>query len=121
MAWVVLLISSVLEAVWATALGESEGFSRPIPSVIFVIALALSMVGLGYARRVDVQVQSQIFDQTVNITLGGWRVVTGVDPDHGNIRGVLSQKMQQDDRTGPKICCQNRPFCHRQGLQNGRF
>lgn len=51
MAWVVLLISSVLEAVWATALGESEGFSRPIPSVIFVIALALSMVGLGYAMR----------------------------------------------------------------------
>jgi quaternary ammonium compound-resistance protein SugE len=36
MAWVVLLISAVLEAVWATALGQSEGFSRAIPTAIFL-------------------------------------------------------------------------------------
>ena len=51
MAWVVLVISGVLEAVWATALGRSEGLSRWAPSVAFVIALILSMLGLAYAMR----------------------------------------------------------------------
>ncbi|MGK5534191.1 DMT family transporter [Streptomyces sp. URMC 129] len=51
MAWVILVISGVLEAVWATALGRSEGFSRPVPSVVFGIGLALSMSGLAYALR----------------------------------------------------------------------
>ncbi|WP_326598389.1 DMT family transporter [Streptomyces sp. NBC_01803] len=51
MAWVVLMISGVLEAVWATALDKSEGFSRPVPSVVFGIGLALSMTGLTHALR----------------------------------------------------------------------
>ncbi|TQN43875.1 quaternary ammonium compound-resistance protein SugE [Blastococcus colisei] len=51
MAWLVLVVSGVLEAVWATALGRSEGFSRLVPSVVFVVALVLSMAGLAYAMR----------------------------------------------------------------------
>ena len=51
MAWLVLLVSGVLEAVWATALGRSDGFSRLGPSVTFLVALAASMVGLAYAMR----------------------------------------------------------------------
>ncbi|WP_350005435.1 multidrug efflux SMR transporter [Pseudarthrobacter sp. WHRI 8279] len=51
MPWIVLVISGVLEAVWATALGKSEGFSRPGPSIAFAIALILSMGGLAYAMR----------------------------------------------------------------------
>lgn len=51
MAWLVLLTSGVLEAIWATALGRSEGFSRMGPSVVFFVALALSMAGLAYAMR----------------------------------------------------------------------
>ncbi|HET6562536.1 MAG TPA: SMR family transporter [Marmoricola sp.] len=51
MAWLVLGISGVLEAVWAVALGKSEGFSRLGPSVVFLVALALSMGGLAYAMR----------------------------------------------------------------------
>jgi quaternary ammonium compound-resistance protein SugE len=47
----VLLVSAVLEAVWATALGLSEGLSRPAPAVVFLVALALSMLGLGRATR----------------------------------------------------------------------
>ena len=35
MAWVILIASGVLEAVWATALGKSEGFTKLWPSVIF--------------------------------------------------------------------------------------
>lgn len=51
MAWLVLVLSGVLEAVWAVALGRSEGFSRLLPSVVFGVALAASMAGLAYAMR----------------------------------------------------------------------
>ncbi len=51
MAWLVLIVSGLFEAVWATALGKSEGFSRLGPSIIFVIGLIISMSGLAYAMR----------------------------------------------------------------------
>lgn len=51
MAWIVLVVSGVLEAVWATALGRSEGLSRTGPTVLFVVALLISMLGLAYALR----------------------------------------------------------------------
>lgn len=50
-AWVVLVVSGVFEAVWATALGRSEGFTRLGPSVVFFLALIVSMGGLAYAMR----------------------------------------------------------------------
>lgn len=49
MPWVVLLISAVFEAVWATALGASHGLTEPVPAIVFFIALAISMTGLGWA------------------------------------------------------------------------
>lgn len=51
MAWLVLVLSGVLEAVWATALGRSDGLSRLAPSVVFGAALFCSMAGLAYAMR----------------------------------------------------------------------
>lgn len=51
MAWIVLLISAVFEAVWATALGQSDGFSELVPTIVFMVALAASMAGLGYATK----------------------------------------------------------------------
>ena len=51
MSWLVLLVSGALEAVWALALSRSAGFSRPIPTLVFAVALAASMGGLGYALR----------------------------------------------------------------------
>ncbi|CAM5730356.1 multidrug efflux SMR transporter [Mycolicibacterium aubagnense] len=51
MAWVVLVISGVLEAVWATAMGKSEGFTRLSPSIVFAVAIVASMAGLAYAMR----------------------------------------------------------------------
>jgi quaternary ammonium compound-resistance protein SugE len=51
MPWAVLLASAVLEAVWASALGASDGLSRPVPTVVFLVAGALSMVGLARAVR----------------------------------------------------------------------
>ena len=51
MAWLILVASGVLEAVWATAMDRSDGFSRLIPSLIFAVALLFSMAGLAFAMR----------------------------------------------------------------------
>ena len=51
MPWLVLILSGLLETVWALALAQSAGFTRPAPSALFLAALAGSMVGLGYAVR----------------------------------------------------------------------
>jgi quaternary ammonium compound-resistance protein SugE len=51
MAWLILVASGVLEAVWATAMDRSNGFSRLIPSLIFAVALLFSMTGLSFAMR----------------------------------------------------------------------
>ena len=51
MAWLVLMFSGALEAVWARALAASEGFRHWRPSVLFVGALTLSMTGLAWAMR----------------------------------------------------------------------
>ncbi|WP_412739865.1 DMT family transporter [Krasilnikovia sp. MM14-A1259] len=51
MAWLVLVLSGLLESVWAVALSRAGGFTRPVPVLIFVVALVLSMSGLGYALR----------------------------------------------------------------------
>lgn len=51
MSWIILILSGILEAVWATALGKTEGFTKLWPSVIFGVALVVSMGGLAYAMR----------------------------------------------------------------------
>ncbi len=51
MAWLILIASGILEAVWATALGKSEGFTRPLPTAVFTVALIASMAGLAVAMR----------------------------------------------------------------------
>jgi quaternary ammonium compound-resistance protein SugE len=51
MFWLALVVSGVLEAVWATALGKSEGFSRLTPSVVFGVAALASFAGLAYAMK----------------------------------------------------------------------
>jgi quaternary ammonium compound-resistance protein SugE len=49
MFWFVLFLSGALEAVWATALADSDGFRRRRPTILFAISLALSMAGLAWA------------------------------------------------------------------------
>ena len=51
MYWLALAISGVLEAVWATALGRSDGFSRLTPSLLFAVAALASFAGLAYAMK----------------------------------------------------------------------
>lgn len=51
MDWLVLVASGFMESVWAIALDRSEGFSNALPTIVFAIALACSMIGLGYALK----------------------------------------------------------------------
>jgi len=51
MAWLILVASGAFEAVWAVALGKSEGFTRLWPTVVFLVALVISMGGLAWAMR----------------------------------------------------------------------
>lgn len=51
MSWVILIISGILEAVWATALGKSEGFTKLAPTIVFGVTLLASMGGLAWAMR----------------------------------------------------------------------
>lgn len=51
MAWLVLIVSGVLEAVWAISLDRSQGFSQVGPTIVFAIALVLSMGGLAIAMQ----------------------------------------------------------------------
>ncbi len=51
MSWIVLVVSGALEAVWAVALGRTEGFTRLVPSLVFAVSVSASMVGLAYAMR----------------------------------------------------------------------
>ncbi|GFG51838.1 ligand-binding protein SH3 [Mycolicibacterium agri] len=51
MAWLILVLSGVMEAVWATALSRSAGLTRLVPSLVFLVSLAISMIGLAIAMR----------------------------------------------------------------------
>lgn len=51
MAWLILIGSAVFEAVWAIAMGMSEGFTKVLPTIVFVSALVISMSGLGWAVK----------------------------------------------------------------------
>ena len=51
MAWIALVVSGVLETVWAAALAQSRGLTRVVPSIVFGVGLVLSMLGLAYALR----------------------------------------------------------------------
>ncbi len=51
MAWLMLVCAGLLEIVWATALKQSEGFTRLWPSVVGVGGAVLSFVLLALALR----------------------------------------------------------------------
>lgn len=81
MSWLVLVLSGVLEAVWATALGKSDGLSRPGPSALFLVALALSMGGLGYAmREVPVGTAYAVWVGIGAVLTVTYAMVTGAEP-----------------------------------------
>jgi quaternary ammonium compound-resistance protein SugE len=89
MSWVILIISGVLEAVWATALGKSEGFTKLWPSVVFGVALVASMGGLAWAMR-DISTGTAY---AVWVGIGAsltvaWAMITG-DEDFSLVKTLL--------------------------------
>ena len=51
MAWIYLIIAGMLEVVWAYAMKLSEGFSRPGPTVVTILAMIASFWLLAVAMR----------------------------------------------------------------------
>jgi quaternary ammonium compound-resistance protein SugE len=51
MAWVMLVIAGLFEVVWSIGLKYTEGFTRVVPTVLTLVALAASMVLLSLAVR----------------------------------------------------------------------
>lgn len=52
MAWIVLLIAGLLEVVWAFSMKQSQGFTRLVPSLITLVAMAASFALLSWSMRV---------------------------------------------------------------------
>lgn len=80
MSWFVLIVSGLFEAVWATALGRMDGM-RPGAIVVFLVALMISMVGLGWAMR-DLPTGTAY---AVWVAVGAsvtvaWAMITGAEP-----------------------------------------
>lgn len=51
MAWVYLFVAGILETVWVVAMKYAEGFTKPLPSAIVVVGMALSVWLLGVAVK----------------------------------------------------------------------
>ena len=51
MVWLLLVIAGLLETAWAIALKESAGFSKLLPSVLFVVLGIASLALLAVALR----------------------------------------------------------------------
>lgn len=51
MAWILLVVAGLLEVGWAIGLKYTEGFTRPLPSVLTVLSMIGSMALLGLAVR----------------------------------------------------------------------
>lgn len=78
MAWLVLIVSGMLEAVWATALSASDGFRRRGPVLVFLVALVASMAGLAYAMTEIPTGTSYAVWVGIGATLTVlWAIVTG--------------------------------------------
>jgi quaternary ammonium compound-resistance protein SugE len=51
MAWLVLFVAGLCEIGWAVGLKYTEGFTRPVPSVLTAGAMIVSLVLLGIALK----------------------------------------------------------------------
>jgi quaternary ammonium compound-resistance protein SugE len=51
MSWFILLCAGLLEVGWAVGLKYTDGFSRPLPSVLTLLAIICSIGLLGVAVR----------------------------------------------------------------------
>jgi quaternary ammonium compound-resistance protein SugE len=50
-AWIVLIVAGCLEVVWATAMKQSNGFTRLLPSIVMLAGSATSLCLLSWSMR----------------------------------------------------------------------
>lgn len=51
LSWIALVVAGLLEVCWAVGLKYTDGFRRPLPSVLVILAIAASMFLLSWAAR----------------------------------------------------------------------
>jgi len=51
MAWIYLLVAGLLEVLWAYSMKLSEGFTRPTPAIVTIVAMIFSFGLLSIAMR----------------------------------------------------------------------
>ena len=80
MDWVILMAAGVLEAVWATALGRSNGFKKLAPTIVFVVASILSLAGLGIAlNTLPTGSAYAVWTATGASLTVAWAMITGAE------------------------------------------
>jgi quaternary ammonium compound-resistance protein SugE len=52
MAWVALLFAGIFEIVWASAMKQSDGFTRVVPTIVMAVAMSLSFMLLAWSMKV---------------------------------------------------------------------
>ena len=51
MAWIVLVLAGLFEVGWAAGLKYTDGLTRPLPTALTVLAMAVSLALLGLALK----------------------------------------------------------------------
>ena len=51
MAWFILVVAGIIEAAWAIGLKYSDGFTKPVPSILTASGIATGMTLLSFAAR----------------------------------------------------------------------
>ncbi|MCO6048361.1 SMR family transporter [Mesorhizobium sp. RP14(2022)] len=51
MAWIALFVAGLLEVVWAFSMKLSDGFSKPVPTVVTLVTMIGSFALLSFAMR----------------------------------------------------------------------
>ncbi|BBP84800.1 transporter [Pseudomonas tohonis] len=51
MSWIILFFAGLFEVGWAVGLKYTEGFTRPLPTALTVLAMAISLGLLGMAMK----------------------------------------------------------------------
>lgn len=49
--WALLVVAGLLEVAWASALPATDGLTRPVPTIAFLVLLTASMLALARAAQ----------------------------------------------------------------------
>lgn len=88
MDWFILIGAGVMEAVWATALGRSDGLKKLVPTLVFVGAAVLSLAGLGFAlATLPTGTAYAVWTATGASLTVAWAMISGAEP--ASVKKVL--------------------------------